>query len=174
MSKRLFAASGFSLATVRVFSPITQLGASGTRQPHSGHLVSVQYRKASARQPCSACSMPHSVTCASTAWNTAFCAERSSLATFSPPPTMLSALQVSSAATGFKSDDPLLDGLLRETRAEATAAAVRQILAQRGIACSPDFLVDRRRLQACGQEHAIAAALACESEADFVALLEGR
>ena len=73
-------------------------------------------------------------------------------------------------------DDPLLDGLLRETRAEAgakaTAAAVRQILAQRGIACSPDFLVDRRRLQARGQEHAIAAALACESEADFVARLQ--
>ena len=104
MSKRRFAASGLSLATVRVFSPITQLGASGTRQPHSGHLVSVQYRKASARQPCSSCSMPHSVTCASTVWNTAFCAARTSLATFSPPPTMLSAPQVRSAATGFKSD----------------------------------------------------------------------
>ena len=48
--------------------------------------------------------MPHSVTCASTAWNTAFCAARTSLATFSPPPTMLSAPQVSNAATGFKSD----------------------------------------------------------------------
>ena len=102
MSKRWFTASGTSLATVRVFSPITQLGASGTRQPHSGHLVSVQYRKASARQPFSSCSMPHSVTCASTVWNTAFCAARTSSATFSPPPTMLSAPQVSSAATGVQ------------------------------------------------------------------------
>lgn len=71
--------------------------------------------------------------------------------------------------------DPLLDQLLRESRAEgvakATAAAVRQILAQRGIACSRDFLADHRQLQARGPEHAIAAALACESEADFLGRL---
>ena len=53
---------GISFATVRVFWPMTQFGASGTCHPHSGHVVSVQYRKASARQPASLCSMRHSVT----------------------------------------------------------------------------------------------------------------
>ena len=42
MAKRLSAGSGVSRATARVFSPMTQLGARGTRQPHSGHVVSVQ------------------------------------------------------------------------------------------------------------------------------------
>ncbi len=42
ISKRRFAGSGTRLAMVWVFSPITQEGASGTRQPHSGHSVSVQ------------------------------------------------------------------------------------------------------------------------------------
>ena len=42
MWKRLRSASGRKRATVRVFSPMTQLGAKGTRQPHSGHVVSVQ------------------------------------------------------------------------------------------------------------------------------------
>ena len=42
MANRRRAGCGSSSATVRVFCPITQLGASGTIQPHSGHRVSVQ------------------------------------------------------------------------------------------------------------------------------------
>ena len=42
MAKQRRLRSGRSRATVRVFSPTTQLGASGTRQPQAGHSVSVQ------------------------------------------------------------------------------------------------------------------------------------
>jgi hypothetical protein len=40
--KRRFGSSGSSTATQRVFSPMTQAGASGTSQSHSGQRVSWQ------------------------------------------------------------------------------------------------------------------------------------
>ena len=104
MAKRRSAGSGRNRATVRVFSPTTQPGASGTRQPHAGQTVSAQYRKASARQPFASCSIPHAVTWRSTASNTSCCAARTCPATSAPPPTMRSAPQVRSAATGLRSE----------------------------------------------------------------------
>ena len=78
--------------------------------------------------------------------------------------------------------DPLLQGLLqevrregrRESRAEERPAMVRQILAKRGIACEPGFLVDAeavRRLAALSPAQVADAAFACASAADFLAFL---
>lgn len=64
----------------------------------------------------------------------------------------------------------------RESRAEDRVAMVRQILAERGIACSPGFLAGAeavRRLAALTPAQAAAAAFACGSEADFLASLGG-
>ena len=63
---------------------------------------------------------------------------------------------------------------LRQGRSEgegsAKAEAVRAVLATRGIACSRSLLADAR-LATCAIDDAVAAALACESEAEFLAWL---
>ena len=76
--------------------------------------------------------------------------------------------------------DPLLQGLLQEVREEGRTeervATVRQVLAERGIACSTGFLVGpeaTRQLAALTPAQVAAAAFACRSETDFLSLLGG-
>ena len=82
--------------------------------------------------------------------------------------------------------DPLLRGLLQESRrkarqegrqegwAQATAASMQRILAQRGIACAPGLFDDGRLLRghaAADTAAIVDAALACGSEEDLLAAL---
>ena len=71
-------------------------------------------------------------------------------------------------------DDPIMGRLLADARQEgqdeAIATTVRDILAQRGIAHSPALFASAR-LSAHATERLVAAALACRSEADFLARL---
>jgi len=57
-----------------------------------------------------------------------------------------------------------------EGKAEATVAAVQQILSQRGIACSPGFLAGPlpRSVAAYTPSQLVAAAFACRNEAEFL------
>ena len=57
-----------------------------------------------------------------------------------------------------------------EGEGSAKAEAVRAVLATRGIPCSRSLLADAR-LTTCAIDDAVAAALACESEAEFLAWL---
>ena len=67
-------------------------------------------------------------------------------------------------------DDPIMGRLLADARQEGIATTVRDILAQRGIAHSR-ALYTSDRLSAHTTERLVAAALACRSEADFLARL---
>ena len=69
-----------------------------------------------------------------------------------------------------RAEETALRGLLE---AQEAAAMVRQILAHRGIACSPGFLADAdiHRLAAHTPVRLVDAAFACRSEADFPAAL---
>ena len=74
-------------------------------------------------------------------------------------------------------DDPLLGAQRREAeargRAEGRADSVRQILLSRGIAVSAAFPMRLPGLADLPKDRVIAAALACESEADFEARIQG-
>ena len=67
-------------------------------------------------------------------------------------------------------DDPIMGRLLADARQEGIATTVRDILAQRGIAHSRALFASDR-LSAHATERLVAAALACRSEADFLARL---
>ena len=68
-------------------------------------------------------------------------------------------------------DDPLHGPLLRQAQAQATEQALQRIFAGRGIACSPSLFADGRLLAAHSAAALIDAALACDSEAGFLAAL---
>ena len=72
-------------------------------------------------------------------------------------------------------DHPLHGLLLRQVQAQASSRATRQALERiftgRGIACSPNLFADGRLLAAHSAATLIDAALACDSEAGFLATL---
>ena len=65
-------------------------------------------------------------------------------------------------------DDSLLHSLRRESRAEERADMVRELLLSRGLAVSDGFLADRSMIAAIPKSAIVSAALACDSERDFL------
>ena len=68
-------------------------------------------------------------------------------------------------------DDPLHGPLLQRAQAQATRQALERIFTRRGIACSPRLFADGSLLANHSAVALIDAALACTSEADFLATL---
>ena len=71
-------------------------------------------------------------------------------------------------------DDPMLRSLRAESRAEGRARMVRQMLLARGIELSEGFLADPAALAELPESAIAAAALACDSERDFLMRLGRR
>lgn len=68
-------------------------------------------------------------------------------------------------------DDPLHGPLLQRAQAQATRQALERIFARRHIACSPSLFADGSLLANHSAVALIDAALACDSEAEFLATL---
>ena len=65
-------------------------------------------------------------------------------------------------------DDSLLHSLRRESRVEERADMVRELLLSRGLVVSDGFLADRSMIAAIPKSAILSAALACDSERDFL------